>query len=94
MLSFSDLFWPVFAAMIASTVVVEIAHLGLTMYLTRKQLKRYAALQEEMAKHFPNGIPMDQIELLGGALPGGLAGMRMPPKNSTGGQDPGSGQYL
>lgn len=93
MLSFSDLFWPMFAAMIASTVVIELAHLALTMYLTRKQMRRYAALQEEMAKKFPDGIPLEQLDFLGGSLPGGLSPMKLNPKPASK-NDPDFGQYL
>lgn len=94
MLSFSDLFWPMFAAMIASTFVWELFHVALSFYLTRRQMKRFAALQAEMAKQFPDGIPLDQMEFLSGGFPGGgFPGMKVnpaPPKGSGAG----SGQYL
>lgn len=94
MLSFSSLFWPMFAAMVTSTFVWELFHVVLSFYLTRRQMKRFATLQSEMAKQFPDGIPLDQMGLLnGGFSGGGFPGMKInpaPPKDPR----TGGGQYL
>jgi len=100
---FGNIFWPVFAAMLASGVVFEIFHFGLGLILTWRQSKKVQAMKEKIAAQM--GIDPSQLDITGdlydnGQFPNFGEGFlppsesRFPPTTSGSPNDHGHGQYL
>ena len=90
-MNFWDLFWPMFSAILATAVGMELVQLALGLVIARKQAAHYKKMQEEMAKLYPNGLPSQELGF-------GTFGMPMMPPGGSRASDEtppaDSGQYL
>jgi len=90
-MNFWDLFWPMFSAILATAILMELVQLVLGLLIARKQAAHYRKMQEEMLRLYPNGVPPQDIGF-------GTFGMPMLPpmggKPSDGTPPADSGQYL
>jgi len=90
------MFFSVFCAFLAATVVMEFLSFCLGLYLTKKQMKRQKAYEEEVAKLLAEGkVPpgMDPMQ----AMMSGMMGAPLPNPTVSGETDvpeTSTGQYL
>lgn len=99
-MTFGELFWPVFAAMIASGICFEIFHFGLGLLLSWRQMKRAQKMKEEIAAKM--GVDPSQLDLMSDMYGGGgfpmmdfpMGGQDFPPTVSGNADERGHGQYL
>ena len=86
-LGFWDIYWPVLAALISSVVVFEAFQLGLSYYITKNQMRKYAEFQEKVQSGEIEVTP----EMLESMMPGvGAPPFDLRPTTISGGH----GQYL
>lgn len=77
-MTFSELFWPMFAAMIASGLCFEAYHFALGMFLSWRQMKRAKEMKEKIAAKM--GIDPSQLDLMSDMYGGGgFPMMEFPP---------------
>ena len=104
-MSFAEIFWPAFWAMIASGVVFELFHLGVGLFMNWRAMKHALKMREQIAKKM--GIEPEQLDVMadtygaGGDFP--MGGTGFPPANMfpptvsgnvEGREGHGPGQYL
>ncbi len=97
-MGFSEIYWPVFSALISALVVSELFQMGLSYWIHRKQEK----LREEFEAKVASGeIDPMQVMFGGSPMPGGPGGppMNFPnlptsSGNGANGADIRHGQYL
>lgn len=53
----------VFVGSVASSLFMEALNFAITYHLTKKQLKRYDALQTQLSEAYPNGLPPELLQL-------------------------------
>ena len=90
---FTDIFYPVLAALVSSVVIFESVHFGVTYLMAKRQMKKYLEFQEK--------IQSGEIELppeMMGQMAPGMMGQSpfgvYPTASGSGEPIHGSGQYL
>lgn len=95
--TFSDMFWPTFAALVAWSVLMEIYHIGLSWWAAQKQLKQMQAMEQHYAtmgvdpNSMPWGVPPGYMPIV---MSQGVSGEVPTGKSTDEVKAPETGQYL